>query len=245
MSEGLPSWLREEHQKLIFNDKEKELVAYIPEKFFERNIATVIGEYIELLGIFNYTVQDLKTGKNIGLKTFRFPTIFTTMPSYTEKVKEIQLIKDSDVSDYRVLRYRYGDEFVVSTDVIQTIANVEKCVNLFYVLGFIPNTIPYDQIHEYIMDNMSLNGNSYGVNAQMFGFTISELCRSKKDPNIPFRLSKSTNMHEYKSMSIKNISKLISPYTAIISEDFDESLLYAMLNDNPKDTPLEEILVGE
>jgi hypothetical protein len=46
-------------------------------------------------------------------------------------------------------------------------------------------------------------------------------------------------------MSIKNISKLISPYTAIISEDFDESLLYAMLNDNPKDTPLEEILVGE
>lgn len=245
MSEGLPSFLREEHQKLIFNDKDKELVAYIPEKFFDRNIATIIGEYIELLGVFNYTVQDLKTGKNIGLKTFRFPTIFTTMPSITEKVKDIQLIKDSDPIDYRILRYREGDEFVVSTDVIQSIANVEKCMNLFYVLGFIPNTIPYDKLHEYIMDNMALNGNSYGVNAQMFGFTISELCRSKKDPNIPFRLGGSNNMHEYKSMSIKNISKLISPYTAIISEDFDESLLYAMLNDNPKDTPLEEILVGE
>lgn len=245
MSEGLPSFLREDHQKLIFNDKDRELVAYIPEKFFERSIATVIGEYIELLGIFNYTVQDLKTGKNIGLKTFRFPTIFTTMPSITEKVKDVQLIKDSDPMDYRILRYRYDDEFVVSTDVIQSIANVEKCVNLFYVLGFIPNTIPYDQLHEYIMDNMSLNGNSYGVNAQMFGFTISELCRSKKYPTIPFRLSGSSNMHDYKSMSIKNISKLISPYTAIISEDFDESMLYAIMNDNPKDTPLEEILVGE
>lgn len=245
MAEGLPSFLREEHQKLIFNDKDKELVAYIPEKFFERGIANIIGEYIELLGIFNYTVQDLKTGKNIGLKTFRFPTLFTTMPSITEKVKDIQLIKDSDPMDYRIFRYREGDEFVVSTDVIQSIANVEKCANLFYVLGFIPNTIPYDQIHEYIMDNMALNGSSYGVNAQIIGFTISELCRSKKDPNIPFRLSKSTNMHDYKSMSIKNISKLISPYTALISEDFDESLVYAMLNDSPKDTPLEEILVGE
>lgn len=245
MAEGLPSFLKEDHNKLIFCAKDKELVAYIPEKFFERNIASVIGEYIELLGIFNYTVQDLNSHKNIGLKTFRFPTLFTTMPSVTEKIKDVQLMKDSDPADYRVLRYREGDEFVVSTDVVQSIANVEKCVNLFYVLGFIPNTIPYDQIHEYIMDNMSLNGNSYGVNAQMFGFTISELCRSKKDQNIPFRLSGSNNMHEYKSMSIKNISKLISPYTAIISEDFDESLLYAMLNDNPKDTPLEEILVGE
>lgn len=245
MAEGLPSFLKEDHTKLIFCAKDKELVAYIPEKFFERSIATVIGEYIELLGIFNYTVQDLNTHKNIGLKTFRFPTIFTTMPSVTEKVKDVQLMKDIDAADYRILRYREGDEFVVSTDVVQSIANVEKFINLFYVLGFIPNTIPYNEIHEYIMDNMSLNGNSYGVNAQMFGFTISELCRSKKDQNVPFRLSGSSNPHEYKSMSIKNISKLISPYTAIISEDFDESLLYAMLNDNPKDTPLEEILVGE
>ena len=245
MSEGLPNFLKEDHTKLIFCAKDKELVAYIPEKFFERSIATVIGEYIELLGIFNYTVQDLNTHKNIGLKTFRFPTIFTTMPSVTEKVKDVQLMKDIDAADYRILRYREGDEFVVSTDVVQSIANVEKFINLFYVLGFIPNTIPYNEIHEYIMDNMSLNGNSYGVNAQMFGFTISELCRSKKDQNVPFRLSGSSNPHEYKSMSIKNISKLISPYTAIISEDFDESLLYAMLNDNPKDTPLEEILVGE
>jgi hypothetical protein len=92
---------------------------------------------------------------------------------------------------------------------------------------------------------MSLNGNSYGLNAQMFGFTLSELCRSKDDPSVPFRLSGTNNMHAYRSMSVKNISKLISPYTAIISEDFDEALLYAMMNDTPKDTPLEKILVGE
>ena len=56
---------------------------------------------------------------------------------------------------------------------------------------------------------MALNGNSYGLNAQMFGFTISELCRSTKDSNIPFRLSGTDNMHDYKSMSVKDISKLV------------------------------------
>lgn len=245
MADGLPSFLKEEKDQLIFCDKTKELVAYIPEKFFDRGIATVIGEYIELLGVFSYTVQDIKTGKNIGLKSFRFPTMFTTRPSETEKVKEIRLIKESEPEDYRILRYRDGDEFAVSIDVVQMIDNVEKFMNLFYVLGYIPNTIPYDKIHEYIMDNMALNGNSYGLTAQMFGFNIGELCRSSKDPSIPFRLSGSTNMHDYKSMSVKNISKMTSPYTALVSEDFDESLLYGMLNNHPKETPLEKVLVGE
>lgn len=245
MAEGLPSFLKEDKQKLIFSDPNREFLAYIPEKYFDRRIAEVIGEYIDILGVFDFTVQDIKTGKNIGLHPFRFPTVFTTHPSQVDKVKSIRLTKDSEMMDYRILRYREGDELVVSTDVVQFIGNVEKLVNLWYILGSINNTIPYDKLHEYVIENMALNGSSYGLNAQMFGFTISELCRSVKDPNIPFRLSGTNNMHEYKSMSVKDISKLVSPYTAIISEDFDTSLVYAMLNETPKDTPLEKILVGE
>ena len=245
MAEGLPSFIKEDKQKLIFNDPNKEFLAYIPEKYFDRRIAEVVGEFIDILGIFDFTVQDIKTGKNIGLHPFRFPTVFTTHPSQVDKVKAVKLTKDSEFMDYRILRYREGDELVVSTDVVQFIGNVEKLVNLWYILGSINNTIPYDKLHEYIIENMALNGNSYGLNAQMFGFTISELCRSTKDSNIPFRLSGTDNMHDYKSMSVKDISKLVSPYTAIISEDFDTSLVYAMMNETPKDTPLEKILVGE
>lgn len=244
-ADGLPSFLKEEKEKLIFCEKGKEMLAYVPEKYFDRGIADVVGEFINILGIFDYTVQDLKTGKNIGLRPFRFPTVFTTKPYTTEKVKDVKLIKESEPQDYRVMRYREGDEFAVSIDIIKTVNNAELCMNLFYVLGCIPNTIPYDKIHEYIIDNMALNGGSYPVNSQMFGFNISELCRYSKDPSIPFRLSGSNNMHEYKSMSVKNISKLTSPYTALISEDFDESMAYAMLNQHPKDSPLEKVLVGE
>ena len=51
-------------------------------------------------------------------------------------------------------------------------------------------------------------------------------------------------MHDDQSISIKNVSKCNSAYTALISEDFDESIIYAMQNDNPKYTSLEKILVG-
>ena len=243
-SEGLPKFIREDKLKLIFDAPGKEMIAYIPEKFFERKIAEIIGEYVELIGVFNYTVQDLKTGKNIGLKPFRFPTLFTTKPGKIEKKKGLKLIENSEPEDYRILRYQDGDEVATSTDVVEFIGNVEKLINMFFILGYIPNTISYNKIHEYIIDNASLNGFSYGLNNQMFGFTIGDLCRDKNDETKPFRLSGSSDMHAYKSMSVKNLSKLISPYTAIISEDFDESLLYAMMNDTPKDTPLEKILVG-
>ena len=72
-----------------------------------------------------------------------------------------------------------------------------------------------------------------------------EVCRSMKDQNIPYRLSGEKDLHAYSTMSVKNISKLTSPYTALISDEFDNSILHAMLNETPKDTPLEKVLVGE
>ena len=244
MSNGLPSFVKEDNNKLIFIGKNKEMVAYIPEKYFDRKLVEQNGETFDIIGIFNYTVQDLTTGKNIGLHPFKFPTMFTTKPYTTEKVKEIKLIKESTPEDYRIFRYREGDEIAVSTLVPEFVGNVEKFLNLFYSLGYINNTIGYDEILGYITDNMKLNGSTYEVNTQVIGYTISELCRDKDDPNVPYRLSKRTNPHEYKSMALRNISKHVSPYTAIISEDFDESVLYAMMNNTPKDTPLEKILAG-
>ena len=238
---GMPSFVKKnEEGSIVFAEKGKELVAYVPEKYFERGIAEQAGEYINLLGVFDYTIQDINTNKNTGLKPFRLPTLFSTRPYLVDKAKQIKLIKQSEPTDYRLLRYRENDIIIVSTNLVQFIGNVEKFNNLFFILGYIINTIPYDKIYEYIMDAMSLNGYSYGLNSQVFGFIISELCRSKDDPNIPWRLSKSTDQ----SMSVKGISKLVSPYTAILSEDFDESIMYAMMNDDPKDSSLERVLVG-
>ena len=246
MANGLPSFIKEDKEKLLFNGgPNKEFLAYVPEKYFERSIAEQNGEYIDILGIFDYTVTDINTGKNIGLKNFRYPTVFTTNPSSVQKVRKVKLTNYMDEMDYRVLHYEDGDEIVTSTSTIQFVGNCEKLLNLWYMLGFILNTIPYDKLPDYILDNIALNGNGYGLNIQVIGFTVSELCRSQKDESVPFRLAKETDLHKYKSCSVKQISKLVSPYTAILSEDFDESIAYGMLNQTPKDTPLEKVLVGD
>lgn len=230
---------------LIFTPKDKELVAYVPEKYFDRNIAEQSGEYINLIGVFDYTIQDINTGKKEPLRPFNLPTIFSTKPYITEKVKQIQLTDYTPAMDYRVFRYRKDDVLMVSTDLPQFIGNVEKFNNLFFILGFIINTIPYDKIYEYVINAMKVSGYSYGITNQVIGFVLSEVCRSKDDTNIPWRLAKKSDLHSYESMSLKNISKLISPYTALLSEDFDESILYAMMNENPKESSLEKVLVGQ
>jgi hypothetical protein len=230
---------------LVFTLKGKELLAYVPEKYFDRNIAEQEGEYINLLGIFDYTIQDLKTGKTEPLRAFNLPTMFSTKPYTIEKVKQIKLKDYTPEMDYRVFRYQKDDILMVSTSLVEFIGNVEKMNNLFFILGFIINTIPYDKLYEYVLNATKLNGFSYGITNQVIGFVLSEVCRAKDNTNIPWRLGKSDNLHDYESMSLKGVSKLISPYTALLSEDFDESILYAMMNEHPKESALEKVLVGQ
>ena len=244
MAEGLPSFIKENGEQLLFTGKDKEMVIYIPEKYFERRIGEEECEFFNIIGIFDYTVQDINTGKNIGLKRFRYPTEITTRPYTVEKIKGIKLIKESEEMDYRVLKYREGDIVINSTKTAKFIGNVEKVLNLIFILGCVINTIPYEEIGDYVFEAMDIYGDSFGVNAQVMGFACSEICRDKEDVTRAFRLSGSKNMHGYQSISIKNVSKFNSAYTALISEDFDESIIYAMQNDNTKYTSLEKILVG-
>jgi hypothetical protein len=79
---------------------------------------------------------------------------------------------------------------------------------------------------------------------QNFGITVSEIARDAKDITRPFRLAKSNDMHAYTPMSIKLSPKFVSPYSSITSENFDQSVMGAMLtNGNQPPTPLEKVLM--
>ena len=88
------------------------------------------------------------------------------------------------------MKYKKNDPIIVSTKVPQEIENVEILMNLFVITGNIPNSIPYDTIQNYFIDNMRMNGNSYNISLSMFGIIISELCRDPNNINTSFRLSK-------------------------------------------------------
>ena len=52
-------------------------------------------------------------------------------------------------------------------------------------------------------------------------------------------------MKNYKPFSVIYIPKLISAYTSLRSEYIDESIVFASLNNNKVQIPLERVLTGE
>ena len=238
----VPGFIKRDRDSLLFAG-EGEFVFYVPESYFDRKCAIIIGELVELIGILNYAIFD-KNGKHSGLKTFKFPSMFVTKPRSVEKLKGIKLISTQEPGDYRVLRYSKNDVIVVSTKVVQDVENVEKFYRLFVTTGKIPTTIPYDTLHEYFEESIKINGQSYNMNAQIFGVVVSELCRSIGNESVPFRLSGEKDMNKYKPISVVQVPKFISPYTAITSENWDDAVVSSILLEPGKESPLEKVLMA-
>lgn len=238
----VPAFLKRDGDSLLFNE-EGQFVFYVPELYFDRKDAEIKGEYVNLLGILDYTIFN-KSGSNIGLKRFYFPTVFLAKPSRIEKAKNIRLKSAVDPQDYRLLIFEKGDAVVVSTKVPQNISNVEDFYRIF-LTGRLPTTIPYDKLQDYFVDSIGLNGSSYGMSLQMFGIVVGEMCRDPKDPSKAFRLTKFTDPMAYKNISIKDLPKYISPNASISSENWDLGVVGAILNDKVTNSPLEKLIMGE
>ena len=239
---GLPAYFKRVNDSVVY-DGQGTLKVYVPEKQFDLNIAKIHGDFIDILGIVPYAIED-KSGKMSKLHKINYPTVFSTKPTKVDKLTNVILTKESKAQDYRVLSFANGAPIVVHTKVPQSTDYVKAMLNLFIITGNIPNTIPYDKIHEYLDRNIRANGANYGINAQLWGVIFSELCRSKKDPDIPFRLSKDTDMYNFEPMSVKEVSKILSPFAAIQSENFDDSVVHAIMTDRESTSPLEKILMN-
>lgn len=242
-----PGFLRVKDESVYYNG-EGEFLLFIPEVYFDRSVSIVEGEYIETLGVLNYAIRK-KENEDLSkkIKTFYFPSKFATKPGKIEKVKSFH-ITDHCIADYRILSYSDNDhdQIIVSTKVPQDISNVESFVKLFVQTGNIQKTIPYDKLHDYFLDAMRLNGSSFDLPASLFGVLVSELCRSPHNINQPFRLSSvlDTNKYGYTPISVKEVPKLVNAFTALTSENFDESVVAAIENKSTTHTPLEKVFVG-
>lgn len=241
MAYDIPKFLKRKDDSLLFALEDKEFVFIVPEKFFERRDAIIIGEYVNLIGILDYAIFD-KNGKHSGLKRFNFPSVFLTKPYEIEKMKQIKLTANSEIQDYRFLKYKKDDIIVVSTKVPEEIENVEEFYKIF-LTGNLPTTIPYNKLQDYFTESARINGCNYGVSLQLFGIVISEMCRDPKNMNNPYRLAKNKNMFDYKAINIEDIPKLVSPYQSLTSVNWDEGLINAIINKNAVDSPLEKVLV--
>lgn len=239
--DNIPKFLKKDGLSLVFKD-EGELLFYIPELYFEREFAIIDGENVSIIGIFNYALFD-KSNKLIGkLGLFNYPTMITTQPSTIDKLVGVKLTKNSIKEDYRILKFKKDDVVITSTKIPMSIENVEIFLKMF-TTGKFTNSIPYDILHEVFIKNIQLNGENYPVSSQLIGMTLSEICRSNDDIAVPFRLSGSSDMHAYQPINIKTIPKLVSPFTSLTSENWNESVVNAIVNKNYKPSPLEKLFL--
>ena len=195
-----------------------------------------------LFGIFSYAIFD-KNDKAIGkLRTFKFPISFLTKPDEIEIAKGIVLTSNNKPSDYRILKYHKDGVVVVNYNIAEDAENIQRWYSAIDT-GALPNNLPYDELQNYFLRNVQLTGNKYSVSLQLIGVVISELCRSRKDINLPFRMSGSDDMNNYQWMSIKDIPKGTSPFTALQSEEWDKAVISSITLDTNKDSPLEKIMM--
>jgi len=241
--QSIPNFLKHgENDSILFNNKGY-MSFYIPERFFTSGYAEIDGEFVKLFGLFNYALYT-ENDKPIGkLRLFKFPTTFLSQPGEITKERNIKLTNNNKAEDYRVLKYYTNDKVIVSTKVPKLVDNIEIFFKMFNS-GIIPTGVPYDELHNLFLWNASINGYSYGVPASLIGLCISESCRAGNNDALPFRLSKSEDMNNYNLVSIKQIPNLTSAFTAMTSENWNESLANAITNKNHTDSPLEKIFMG-
>lgn len=237
-----PSFIKVENNSFIFKD-DGIFKLYVPEKYFDIKMAEFVGEIVNVFGILTYEICD-KNDKIIHkMDNFKFPAKFNTKPDDIEIVKDFKIFPTSEPQRYRVLKYYKNGVVVVNYAISETVDNL----NTFYSAlqyGNLPNCVPYNEWQDYFFENIALTGNSYKVSAQLMGIVFSELCRSSKDPSVPFRMSKSKDMRDYKMCNIREIPREISPFTAITSENWDEALISSTLADsNKQHSPMEKIMM--
>ena len=228
-------------------------IFFVPESFFEDGHAFQEGDYVNSKGILNWAIMknsdDDPSKYSLKSKPFTFPSAITTKPSRIEKVKKLKIKESQESQDFRVFYYENNkeDQILSSLHSVQDITNVEKNMSIFEITGKIPPGISYMDLYKYFVDSMSLNGGKYPLSIQEFGLLYAEICRSPHDYSKPFRLTKDLDKdpYSYRSISIKEVSKLISPFTAITTENWDKAVINAAIIDDKdiKDTPMERIMM--
>lgn len=245
--DNIPDFLKRDEDSILFNKDDATFVFYVPSNYFNNKvkipIAVEYGEYISMLGICNWAIID-GNGKRGKLHTFVFPSIFLCKPREIEDVKNLQL-DDIEASDYKLLKFKKGDQIIVQCKVPQNISNSEMFFKMFLITSKIPKSVSYDNIWKLFLESAKLNGFDYGMNIQLFFILIAAICRDPKDISRPFNATKMENMNDYKCISIQMVPKFISPYTAITSENWDDSLRAAIImkdKENSPESPLEKVV---
>lgn len=240
------SEFKEKNNNIVFDGKYMEI--YIPEFYFEKNVALNIGDHFKTLGVVNFRTYSDIDGKKPGpLRTFKISTIIYTYPSGGFTNESLDLVgKGKD--NYTVLKYYNGD-VLCAAEQVASLENFRAFVDIL-LGGKLPGTIPYDVVMDLFVNNFNLNGIDFPIPDNVKEIIISKIYRWAKDPTIPFGVAYGKNPkispYDYITMNPRNITRMDSAYAALTFEDFDGSVISALLTTKKKrketSSPMEPLL---
>jgi hypothetical protein len=225
---------KNEKNEIIFQGKYMEM--YIPQFYFDKNVAQSIGDHFKTLGILNFrTFTDIDGKGPSKLRTFTISTIIYTYPSggYTEETLDLV---GKGKEKYYVLKFYNGDK-LCDSEQIASLDNFRAFLDIL-LGGKLPGTIPYDVVIDLFNNNFALNGIDFPVPDNVKEIIISKIYRYKKDPSVAFGVvyGKNPNIspYDYITMNPRAITRMDSTYAGLTFEDFDGSVISGLLTTKQK-----------
>lgn len=225
--------------------------AYVPASLFTESSGSVAMEYGEgfkLVGIFNmrFFESDSVPRESAPLRVFNYPNTIVTYPD-SSTTQKLSLIPGTEPDTYRIFRYYYGD-IVMGSESVEAVANCTKFLTMI-THGKIPETIPYDEFIHIWENNFKINSFNPGVPSVSLQMIWAEMCRSKKDITIPFRMEfgrGNVSPTDYISTNMNNVASATSVFSGLSFERIGDKIASGInmtrSGAEQRRSPVEEIL---
>lgn len=219
---------------------------HIPQDFIEHGIATIIGQEIELFGLFDILVwetEDKEASKPTKI-AFSFPSMIRTVPS------RIDHKKVGDEGEY-IFEYSPEDLFIKTTRVAK-VADISRAFVDILFKGYIPDSISYDELPRFWAKCNQLNGVNMRVMNVVIEVIIAAFARDPNQMEIPFRIGFGDKRKKYtpysrKLVRVMDLPRLTSTFASLSSADPKQGITTSIVGKrtgrSESPTPVEDAIL--
>ena len=191
----------------------------LPESYFHKKMATLLGDIVEVFGVFYLKVWDDYNIDDIGTEseTFSFQ-IFTKIILTPKNIREG--IENGERC--LILEFFENETIIKSVRIIQSILNVECALNLLFD-NFIPESMSYSDVCNCLEESALLNNINYKTNMANIELIVMKMCRNPNVLNEEFRkvLAKDPDKSQYGFSVVRllDAAKYEDGFSALISSN--------------------------
>ena len=225
----------------------------VPQDYFDKGIAEMIGKDINMFGLFEIKVYDPNIEEDdIDEHTKFKPYFFKHKGMISCSPSAIKEKRDPSTGEkIMTLVFKNGDIFIKNT-VVAINSDVASTMLDLMTLGYLPPVFPYEDVAQYWSDVNSFNGVKIGSMSQAsIELIVSELARDPKNLSRTFRAklrdNPNVNRNSWKLINVREIPKYTSVFASIGAGDPKSSIISQIARQrdgsSQKDSPVEEAIL--